>query len=85
MARIASEVVWFDVRSCTTGKAAAVMQRTSFRLERVGGRFTRTPLQTEFVGSLGEPFEKVSGNRVRCVASGEEFAVEAVSKKNAPK
>jgi len=82
MARIASEVVWFDVRSCTTGKAATVMQRTSFRLERVGGHFTRTPLQTEFVGSGGEAFEKVSGNRVRCVESGEEFTVMAVTQKN---
>ena len=85
MAKIASEIVWFDVRSCSTGKMDAVMQRTSFRLERAGGHYTRTPLQTEFVGSSGKAFEKVSGNIVRCVESGEEFAVQAVSKRNPPK
>jgi hypothetical protein len=85
VAKIASEIVWFDVRSCSTGKMDTVMQRTSFRLERNGGHYTRTPLQTEFVGSTGKAFEKVSGNIVRCVESGEEFTVQAVSKRTTQK
>lgn len=85
MAKIASEIVWFDVRSCSTGKIDAVMQRTSFRLERNGGHYSRTPLQTEFVGSTGKVFEKVSGSIVRCVESGEEFAVQGVSKRTSQK
>ena len=82
MARITSEVVRFDLQSRTTGKRLMLIQRTSFRLDVVDGHCVRTPLQTEMTGERGKAFEKAPGG-VRCIDSGELFAVLGVSAKTA--